>query len=206
MQLILDIGSGKSLPDFRTGRQLIDEVEKRDRKKHQIVFKAQLFTSAPPNIPLSPIVFQQLHDYAKQGGYELTASVFDLWMLTFLLSFKPMFVKIACRPDLYWLIGEVPRKIPVYVSVPANENVDVPHYYRKSGISALCCVRKYPADIEDYEGCWIEDGISDHTIGWNLMEKYNPKILEKHIVLKRAPDNPDSGPFAILPEDLEGII
>jgi len=43
MQLILDIGSGKSLPDFRTGRRLIDEVAKRDSKKYQIVFKTQLF-------------------------------------------------------------------------------------------------------------------------------------------------------------------
>jgi len=132
--------------------------------------------------------------------------VFDIGSLNFLLSYHPVFVKIACRPDLYCLIGEVPRKIPVYVSVPANENVDVPHYYYMSGISALWCVRKYHADIEDYDGCWITDGISDHTVGWDLMRKYNPEILEKHIVLERDPDNPDSGPFAILPEDLEGII
>jgi len=197
MQLILDIGSGKSLPDFRTGRRLIDEVAKRDSKKYQIVFKTQLFQSAPPNTPLAWDVFDRLFDYAKQGGYDLTSSVFDIGSLNFLLSYHPVFVKIACRPDLYYLIGEVQRKVPVYVSTSESSWFPAP-------VTCMICVPKYPADIKDYPFGY--EVYSDHTVGWELFRTYNPRILEKHIVLERDPDNPDSGPFAILPEDLEGII
>lgn len=208
MELILDIGSGNTLPDFKTGRRLIDEVVKRDTKKHRIVFKTQLFKSAPPNKPLEWDAFDKLFHYAKEQGYDLTSSVFDLGSLSFLLSYGPVFVKIACRPDLYHLIGEVPRKVPVYVSMKCGEYGTLPGYDWEN-TTVLDCVSKYPAEIDDYLAGDLAF-VSDHTRGWALLHSAQredtPVIWEKHLCLERSPDNPDSGPFAVTPEDLEGIV
>jgi hypothetical protein len=61
-------------------------------------------------------VFEYAYYYARDKGYKTTASVFDEFSLYCLLKYNIPFVKIANRPDLYWLAGEVPRKIPVYMS------------------------------------------------------------------------------------------
>ena len=210
MRLILDIGSGRSLPDAPTAIKLIDEVIKRDSWKHTVIFKCQLFESAPPNVPLDEEVFVAAFHHAKNEGYHLTSSVFDENSLRFLLAFDypewPLpFIKIACRPDLYWLIGEIPRRIPVYVS-HAEPPPDC--YEQAKNAITLMCVRKYPSEISDYQalGWTWANGISDHTVGWDMLKKYKPAILEKHIVLERDIHNPDSGAFAILPEDLEEIL
>ena len=83
----------------------------------------------------------------------------------------------------------------------------------------MMCIPKYPAKIEEYDELvnwyygWFEDeigqiahkSISDHTIGWELYNKYQPKIIEKHFVLEHDKNNPDSV-VAVLPKDLEGIL
>ena len=206
MQLILDIGSGNSLPDNETAIKLIDEIVKRDTKKHEVIFKTQLFKSAPPNKPLKHDVFLAAWSYGSDLGYHVTSSVFDIESLKFLLEWdlpgwRLPFIKIACRPDKYWLIGEVPRRVPVYASW--NGEVDLPIW--GSNIIIMTCVPEYPAPADKYyEGC--HTNISDHTVGWELFHKYDPDILEKHICLERSADNPDSGPFAVVPADLEEIL
>lgn len=203
MQLILDVGSGASLPDQATARRFVDEVAKRDGKKHKIVFKAQLFQSAPPNVPLLHEVFAALHGYGMSQGYAVTASVFDKPSLDFLLAFDPPLVKIACRPKLYWLAGEVPRKVPVYMSADLRnqENEEV----AKWASEVLCCVPKYPAKVADYKWAPLA-AVSDHTYGWELLKSSKgPEIWEKHLVLKDT-TGPDDGPWAVLPEELEEII
>jgi sialic acid synthase SpsE len=203
MELILDIGSGRSLHKIKRAEEMIRKVARMDTKKHNIVFKAQLFSSAPPNIPLEHDAFAHLYTFCAYAGYHLTASVFDLDSLRFLLNFDPLFVKIACRKDLYWLIGEVPRKIPVYVS----EYKDHPRL--GYNINDLLCVPEYPASSTEYlEQMAIHkpDGISDHTVGWGLYSKIVTQIWEKHLCPEREESNPDAGPFAVTPEELEGII
>lgn len=206
MRLILDVGSGASLPDAATARRFVDEVAKRDGHKHEIVFKAQLFESAPPNKPLYHTVFADLYWYAESNGYKCTASVFDESSLSFLLEFDIPFVKLACRPDLYWLAGEVPRKVPVYASYDRREGYPDTSLL---AVSWMACVREYPALPKEYGFKVFPTAVSDHTVGWDMFREWDAKIpkqaWEKHLKL---PDTtgPDAGPWSVTPTELEEII
>ena len=73
----------------------------------------------------------------------------------------------------------------------------------------MCCVSEYPASKEDYieifPESFLELGISDHTIDWELFETYKPAIYECHYKL---PDSTglDAGPFARTPQQLKEIL
>ena len=77
---------------------------------------------------------------------------------------------------------------------------------------AMMCSPKYPADPKDYSPHdYMSRCVSDHTAGWGLYHSFvevlgDDLIWEKHICLERDPNNPDSGPFALLPKDLEEIL
>jgi len=218
-EIILDFGSGNTCRnDAAYVKRMIDELKAVDTGKHEIIIKYQLFKEAPPNIPLEHQVFDYAYKYAKKQGYKTTSSVNDLESLEFLLRYEIPFVKIANRRELDWLIGEVPRKIPVYISVGSNTEL-WPHIKdytepKDETIIPFCCVSKYPATIEDYEKTFISlkylPAISDHTIGFDFWHRLQwcedaPKIWERHFKL---PDStgPDAGPFAVTPEELREIL
>lgn len=203
--IILDIGSGASIPDEQAARRIVESVGANVPAKHlsSVVLKAQLFESAPPNQPLDREVFAKLHRMGSDRNIRVTSSVFDLPSLSFLLGFEPHFVKIACRPALYPLIGEVPRKIPVFASYDCRtvEKRGVLSSYKVD--VGMSCVPEYPAKRSDYpESPTL--AYSDHTVGLELYRELKPQIWEKHYVLEKGdPANPDSqGGFAITPEDL----
>ena len=209
--IIFDLGSGNTLKDEMTAIKLIDAVKKADTGKHTVTLKAQLFESAPPNIPLDHHIFLVARAYAWTMGYNLTSSVFDRNSLSFLLSCdtekNPLpFVKVACRPDLYWLIGEVPRRIRVYFSFQSDKGIYPDDELWGCNVVSMCCVPEYPADIDDYpyntNGCEY----SDHTVGLGLWHELKPKVWEKHLCLERDPNNPDSGPFALTPDQLSEVL
>jgi sialic acid synthase SpsE len=197
---------------------MIDELRAVDSGKHSIVLKWQLFERAGENKPLDHSVFRMAYYYAEKHGYKTTASVFDLSSLRYLLKFNIPFVKIANNRSLDWLIGEVPRKIPVFVSC---KNVKVELEMRYLGLGRLitfACVSNYPAKIEDYiesfdNGRYYSltnhpnamNNISDHTIGLELYKKYEPDIWEKHYKLSDS-TGLDAGEFAITPEELKEIL
>ena len=205
--IILDFSGGNICKNYIvTVRRMIDELKAVDTGKHQIIIKWQLFTDAPPNIPLQLDVFDYAYWYAEQQGYQTTASVFDLDSLKYLLCYDVPFVKIANRPDLYWLAGEVPRKIPVYMSV-SGECVDEDLEGATAADRYLMCVSKYPATVRDYVKefhlkkpiaphtmPWLW-GISDHTTGFELLHKYKPSFIEWHYRLADS-TGPDAGDFA----------
>ena len=206
--IILDFGSGNTCKNSkRYITQMINKLVEVDSRKHEVVIKFQLFKDVPPNIPLRHDVFRFAYEYAKEKGYQTTASVFDMDSLQFLLTYEIPFVKLANRPDLYWLAGEVPRKIPVYVSISAPCGVTIDDEHSLNSVE-LCCVSKYPATVEEYEvfGLWyLQDGISDHTTDFTLYHKYKPVIYECHYKL---PDStgPDAGPFSRTPSQLAEIL
>ena len=224
-QIILDFSSGNTCQNNPSiVKRMIDELKAVDTGKHEIIIKWQLFINEGENIPLKYGVFHYAYEYAKELGYKTTASVFDLKSLHWLIfNYDIPFVKIANRRDLDWLIGEIPRKVPVYVSMSENDDYtayyhsDISSFHPVSNIEALCCVSKYPATIEDYvchdaEGhlkgfyeMYLKNAISDHTVGMELFKKYQPKIWEKHY---RLSDNIglDAGEFAITPEELAEIL
>lgn len=214
MTFILDMGSGNTCKnDINYMGKMVDAIAEIDPKR-KIILKWQLFRKAGDNTPLDRTNFEIMYHYSKELGYKTTASVFDKESLDFLLKFDIPFVKIAKRPDLYWLIGEVPRKIPVIVSYNPT---DVGFAKDENGFSNnfmfkdkdICCISKYPCDITDYEKDFckydLQYGISDHTTDWNLFREYRPEeVYECHFKLKDS-TGPDAGDFARTPEQIKEI-
>jgi len=210
-KIIIDMGSGNTCQNCPSiVEHMIDEIKAIDTGKHEIIIKWQLFEKAGENIPLSHPIFNMAYDYAKEKGYKTTSSVFDLNSLKFLLNYNIPFIKIANRRDLDWLIGEVPRKISVYVSVGRNYRLgDSKLLYDGNNYIKMACVSNYPAKKEEYEDNFLQEQlrehISDHTIGIDLFKKYQPRIWEKHFKLFDS-TGLDAGPFAITPEELREIL
>lgn len=211
-KIILDFGSGNTCKNnINYAKKMIDELKRVDSGKHEVIIKWQLFKQAGNNIPLVRNVFAKVYEYAKKQGYKTTASVFDKGSLEFLLQFDIPFVKISNNRKLDWLIGEVPRKIPVYVSYDnSDELTGIVIGYEN--VRCLLCVSKYPATSEDYEKRlqWIGlmyrgNAFSDHTINFKIWYKYQPAIIEWHYKL---PDSTglDAGPFARTPEQLSEVL
>ena len=214
--IILDFGSGntcKNDPDYIL--RMIDELDAVDSRKHEVIIKWQLFErSIGENRVLQSWAFSHAYNYAATKGYKTTASVFDKEALKFLLGFDIPFVKLANRPDLYWLAEEVPRRIPVYISYSDLNYIDW-NFYRYN-IFPLLCVSEYPTTMEKYVETFSGDynmrylmgygcGISDHTTDFTLYHKYKPSIYECHYKLADS-TGPDSGDFARTPEQISEIL
>jgi len=202
---IVELGSGNTCRNnVKRLCRMIDAVTEVDTEKYEVQFKLQLFWAAGNNIPLSRQVFDYAMEYAAGLGYKLSASVFDEDSLLWLLDSDPPFVKLACIPELHHLAALVPESVRVYCSFPADPG-PLP-----ANVWPLCCVREYPATIEQYEASFSEaylwTGISDHTPGWGLLDKYQPEVYEKHVVDFREDSNPDAGPFSVTIEELRGIL
>ena len=203
--VIADMGSGNtSLNDYNYIRKMIDAIAKVDPER-KFILKWQLFKSASPNISLLPECFEYAYKYAENLGYKTTASVFDKESLDFLLQFDIPFVKIANRPDLYWLIGEIPRKISAVISWNKLWMSDIPNFIKNKD-HILYCVSKYPANIKEYEHYpKVGFSISDHTTSWDLFLKYIPETYEFHFCLNHDEKNPDGGLFARTPEQISEV-
>ena len=214
-QIILDMSSGNTCRnDKAIVKQMIDAIKAIDTGKHSIVLKWQLSLDDGINVPLDHDVFEYAYKYGNELGYKTTSSVADLESLKFLLQYDPCLVKIPNDRKLDYLIGEVPRKIPVYVSVGSMSEGGLflyrhPDYINQNRDIALYCVSQYPSIIEEYEGRFskgsLKHGISDHTIGLDLFKKYQPQIWEKHFRLINS-TGLDAGPFAITPDELREIL
>lgn len=211
--IILDFGSGNTCKnDWPYAKRMIQSLADIDRDRKCII-KWQLFETAGDNIPLDKSLFHIAYDYAKGFGFQTTASVFDKQSLDFLLKFDIPFVKIPNRRDLDWLIGEVPRKRKIIISIGSKLEWITSRINRISTDQPfdeiLCCVSKYPASALDYENIFIDvvlkKGISDHTADWTLYNKYKPQIYECHFCLYDS-TGLDSGLFARRPEQLKEIL
>ena len=202
MEFILDFGSGNTCQnDKKYVEKMVSAVaDLRSDDKKDVIIKWQLFEKAEPNIPLKHDVFEYAYNLGQKYGFKTTASVFDKKSLKFLEGFDVPFIKIACRKELYKLAEDVKGK--VYMSVPEMPK-DKKYTY-------LCCVPEYPASRFEYYGRFmpehLEAGISDHTVGWKMFTRFQPKIYEKHFILERTPGNPDVGGFSVTPKELKGII
>lgn len=211
-KIILDFGSGNSCRnDWDYAKRMIDELKKVDTGKHSVVIKWQLFLQAGENIPLDHEIFRKAYEYAKELGYQTTSSVFDIESLSFLLQFDVPFVKLANRRELDWLIGEVPRKVPVYVSYGSHEEMKS-NRSNMSDVVPLRCLSHYPAALDDYVEvvenwfCGYDQlAISDHTTNFGLWYRYQPKIIEMHYKLEDS-TGLDAGPFARTPEQLAEVL
>jgi sialic acid synthase SpsE len=201
---ILDFGSGETCKnDLDYVYKMIDAIPP---SKKDVVIKWQLFENIQPLVPLEHEVYIAARNYAASKGYRTGASVFDEPSLDFLLSTSPDYVKIACRPHLYYLIDNIPVDVQTIVSVPDYKTFgELTEKY--PDIDLLCCVADYPAEPYEYIqrfGETLHYGISDHTTDWGLYGRYQPLIYECHYCL---PDStgPDAAEFARRPSDLEEV-
>lgn len=203
--IVLDFGSGNTCRNnVITAKRMIDALaDVTDRR--DIVIKWQLFSAAPPNIALDADVFMYAYYYARELGFESTASVFDVRSLNFLLKFPVPFVKLANRRDTDHLISHIPRRIPVVQSFANQQELQ-----QSTAEYPLCCVSEYPATYDMYMVRFnvpdLRAGISDHTVGFDLYNRYKPCVWEKHYALEHDESNPDAGPFAITPKELGEIL
>jgi sialic acid synthase SpsE len=209
-KIILDFGSGNT---HRNSKEYIkrmhDELKAIDTGKHEIIIKHQLFENWYSNVPLSHESFDYAYDYGTGLGYKVTSSVFDKPSLDFLLQFDVPFIKIANRRELDWLIGEIPRKIPAYVSYGKGTELQR-YYFEENHITPMWCVSEYPADIEQYdemlEDLWPQSlAISDHTTNFGVWYRYRPTIIEWHYGLSDS-TGLDAGPFMRTPEQLVEVL
>ena len=208
-RIILDMGSGNTNKNnWDYTKQMLDELKAVDTGKHEIIIKWQLFKEAGDNIPLNKRIFDLAYVYAEKLGYRTTSSVFDKESLDFLLQFDVPFIKIANNRSLDWLIGEIPRKVPTYVSY--GSSVDK-NFISKLNIIPLLCISNYPANIEDYEKTFTNDllheyyGFSDHTTNFGLWYRYQPRIIEMHYGLDDS-TGLDAGPFMRTPAMLAEVL
>lgn len=208
--IILDIGSGNTHKnDWKYLKRMLDELKEVDTGKHEIIIKHQLFIKAGDNIPLKHEIFEKAYDYAKKLGYKTTSSIFDKESLDFLLQFDVNFIKIANNRKLDWLVGEIPRKIPLFISYGNVVELEIAKNYNAK---KLLCVSKYPATLENYEKAFNLEyymlcgyGISDHTTNFDLFNKYKPETLEIHYKLENS-TGLDAGEFAKTPKQLSEIL
>lgn len=205
---IVDMGSGNScMNDYNYIRKMIDAIAEVDPDR-KFILKWQIFKSAPPNISLFPECFEYAYAYAKKLNYKTTASVFDKESLDFLLQFDIPFVKIANRPDLYWLNGEVPRKIPTIISINGEYNEYIYNHEEYDIHYLLSCISKYPATLKEYEKQFnkteLSTGISDHSIDFSMYLKYRPEVYEFHFKLPNS-TGLDAGEFARTPEQIKEV-
>ena len=210
-KIILDAGSGNTCQNnWSYAKKMIDELKKIDTGKHNIVIKWQLFKEAGKNLPLDQEIFSKAYKYAEKLGYKTTSSIFDKESLDFLLEYEVPFIKLANNRGLDWILGEIPRKIPVYVSYGSVDELKIAPKYN---IQRLLCVSDYPATIESYQKTFDLNyyascgyGISDHTTDFDLFNRHQFGIVEWHYVLEHDENNLDGGLFAKTPKQLSEIL
>lgn len=210
-KIILDFGSGNTCSNNRNYiKKMYDELKKIDKNKHEIIIKWQLFMKVGLNIPLTHESFDYAYRYGTKLGYNVTSSIFDKESLDFLLQYDIPFIKIANNRNLDWLIGEIPRKMPVYASCKINDKINY-----KYDITQMFCISKYPAVMKDYEelNCfpsilceYRNFAVSDHTTNFDLFNKYYPDIIEWHYALENDENNLDGGLFARTPKQLLEVL
>lgn len=203
-QIILDYSANTHKNNKQKIFETISKIKEYDSGIHEIVFKSQLFKEAGDNIVCSDESFDYMYEKCLSFGYACTASVFDRQSMDFLLHYQIPFVKIANNRNLDYLMGMVPRELPIYISYDSSKVDSSYNSMLNSLDKKLHCVSEYPASIEKYR-CKPNDCVSDHTKGLDLFKKFSPKIWEKHLILP-GDDGLDAGPFAITPQELSLII
>lgn len=207
--LILEMQDGGMSQNSKTTvKQMIDSVVNNIPPNINLIFKWQLYQKIKTYVEIMPLkheIFEFAHEYAANLGYETTASVFDQESLSYLQQFKVPFIKLACKTNLYDFRKNMWSLDGNYKTVISVENKNDFATMVTSG-SLLCCVPKYPAAISEYEsefGELLYYGISDHTVGLDLYNKYKPIIFEKHFYMDGL-ESWDKN-WAIKPEELHKI-
>lgn len=209
--IILDLGGGdvcQNNKEYIT--QLIDSISMVDTDR-VCVIKWQMFISIPDKTPLKRDLFHYAYYYARDLGFETTASFFDGDSLDFIMRYNVPFIKIASqeylrsyRSDIFKAQtvnnDKIIRKAVVASRTPWSQPMDCD--------MLMCCIQEYPASAYKYESLFSTDqlraGISDHTDSIELYKKYTPKVYEKHYTLDNVSNKPRE--YALRPDGLKELL
>ena len=169
--------------------------------------------------------FKKLKRTADDLGLVFFATAFDKRSVDFLESLKVPFHKIASFELVDLPLIEYMAKTgkPIILSTgmaDLSEIEEAVNTAKKSGakeITLLKCVSSYPANAEDINlntipdmkarfGCRV--GLSDHTLGIGVSiaaASLGAKVIEKHFILSRKLNTPDSF-FSIEPNELKELV
>ena len=188
--LILEMQDGMMCNnDKSTVKMMIDKAIENKPDNMDMVFKWQLYTKIKTIVEVIPLdreIFDYAYNYARFQGFKTTASVFDKESFEFLVYYRIPFIKIACQTDLYDFRKDIhsimnydkQREYIYSLEKDWINYIDINHEGK------ICCIPKYPSAVKEYEDTFTEEhlkkGISDHTIGLELYNKYKPEIYEKH--------------------------
>jgi sialic acid synthase SpsE len=207
--LILEMQDGMMCKNSKSVvKDMIDAAINNISSNINLIFKWQLYTKIKTYVEIIPLkheIFEFAYQYAALLGYKTTASVFDQESLNYLQKFNVPFIKIACKTDLYDFRKNMWSLDGNFKTVISVENKNDFATMAASG-SLLCCIPKYPAMISEYEsefGELLYYGISDHTVGLDLYNKYMPVLYEKHFYMDGL-DSWDKD-WAIKPEELQKL-
>ena len=187
--IILDFGNGSvCLNDRDNIKTMIDRLAEVDIDRETVI-KWQLFLNIPPKLSLRRDLFDYAYKYAADLGFMTSASVFDKDSLDFLLRYNVPFVKLANQPHMWRYTDDVPRSVPLFVSVGSEREFNWMADKNPNGIMA--CVSKYPALPSEYNLTFrnkiLRAGISDHTDNISLYKAFRPCLYEKHYTVPEIP-------------------
>lgn len=140
--------------------------------------------------------FVHLHDYSKNIGIELFASIFDEERLEWCEELNIQNYKIASRTveDLRLCEKIISTKKNIIFSLGMYDFKKNGKPFSNPNIKYLYCVSKYPTNLEDIEMPNFENnkifiGYSDHTIGTTACIyaiSKGAQIIEKHFSFNKS--------------------
>ena len=155
---------------------------------------------------------RKLFKIAKQEGLICFSSPFDKTAVDFLETFDVPAYKIASFEitdiPLIKYIASKGKPIILSTGIATIDDIKLAiqtcHDQNNYEISLLKCVSSYPAPIQEYNLCMIQDlenrfgvlgGLSDHSLGITapiVAVTQGAKIIEKHLILDKLLKGPDS--------------
>jgi len=140
-----------------------------------------------------------LKDYAKEHGIDFLCSAFDLPSLKGLREIYCKSVKIpsCCNEDKRMQIFAVRNFDLVYASTGMMKKWKFDVYYRRPHYKLLLCTSAYPCPYDQVNLRCLDgvDGLSDHTLGWEVpvaAVAMGAEIIEKHFTLDKMNGGPDA--------------
>ncbi len=142
------------------------------------------------NLDISKDELNEINDFCKIHGIELSASVFDIKRIEWCEELNFQTYKIASRSvadtELCEKIISLNKKTIISLGMFDYEKEGLP-YKKNENINYLYCVAKYPTNLDDiympdFNNSFF-DGFSDHTIGISACVyalSRGARIIEKH--------------------------
>lgn len=197
--VIAEIGC-EHVGDFKKAKQLINEVKESGANcaKFQLFFAKEVGQRMwkkikPFHLPVNQL--NELKKYCEKLGIDFLCSAFGLDSLSWIMYMGCDTVKIPSplNENMNCLNFAVNHFNKVIISTGMMEKGKFCENYMLPKVKKLQCTSAYPCPYEcvNLKTLSFFDGISDHTLGWEIpvaATALGAKIIEKHISLGDGPD------------------